>query len=432
MPLVYSQRKRARVIYDKVQELPRLGGPASGAPPPYVVATGQHSHAIIGIDIGSKFARTAVCEQRHPMMVATAPMPTAVRVNPANGQVSAGYGVDRVQEEGLISGLRGLLGSDWCFEGEGFSYDAEQLMGTVLAQVKALAAQSLGKPISKAVLTVPTAFTCSQRTALRQAAERTGLQVLQLINEPTAAALAHCYLAPEMEGTYLLFNLGASMFSTSVLEFKRGILEVKASSGDNNLGIDSFDFAIIDWLFEEFSKQHGLEVAVDPPTLKLFKDVVEQARKDLKMAPQAHIRLTSVNTIGGGYSKMLSGMRCNVFREIKREQFKALVEPLVSRTMKHVDRVLEDSRLTDKEIDHVLVIGPGADVPAIDLPLKERFGKELWGNSDGNAPALGAAIQASLLTNNARDFVVWDVLAVPVNIELKGQTKTVIAKNTPL
>ena len=431
MIIVERESKTEKVVLEPLQTEPRLGGEGSGQPPPYYVATGQASHAVVGIDLGTRFARVAMVHEGRPVRVKPDFFHSVVRVDPKGQLFATGSGM-LAQSDTLVGSIRPKIGSEWRFEWGNVSYSPEDISTALLTGLKRSTQAGLEREISKVVLTVPNSFTSIQRNFLKQAAEAAGLEVLQLINEPTAVALTHAYFFPETEGNFLIYSLGAGSFAASVLSISNGIVEIKSSSGNSRLGGDDFDDLLLEWMLKQFEEQNQVEFAYTSEALARLHTAAEQARMDLTLAERAHIKVTGLPYQGAGTNQ--SGAR-HLITSIDRETLTGLSANLLNETMRHVETVLAESHLEKDEINYLLFAGPCTNMASI----RERMIALLPHNplkiinSDDSWPALGAAIQASLLANDLRDFVTWDVLSVPVGIELPGgKFKKLIARGTPL
>jgi molecular chaperone DnaK len=358
--------------------------------------------------------------------------PSVVQVTP-NGDLVAGRSPSQPSDV-LVSSVRSKIGSEWRFDWGNVSYGAEDFATALLTGLKRSAQLRLEREISKAVLTVPTSYNSAQRHLFKEAAENAGLEVIQLLNEPTAVALAHSYFFPEMEGNFLIYSLGAGSFAATVLSVSDGIIEIKSASGNSRLGSEDLDDSLLIWMIEEFEKQNQVPFEYNHESIGRLRRAAEQARIDLTTAPQAHIKVTKLFS-----SRATQGATScrpyHLITSIDRQTFANLSANLVDETIRHVERALVESHLEREEINYLLFAGPPGNSPLIRAKLSDvvLHGHLSIIHSDDSWPALGAAIQASLLTNDLRDFVTWDVLSVPVGIELPdGKFKPLIARGTPL
>ncbi|PWU00928.1 MAG: hypothetical protein C5B53_03410, partial [Candidatus Melainabacteria bacterium] len=432
MIVIERESKTEKVVLEPLQTEPRLGGEGSGAPPPYYVATGQAGHAVVGIDLGTAFSRIATVHQGQPVLVKPDFFPSVVQVTP-NGGLVAGRSSSQASDV-LVSSVRSKIGSEWRFDWGNVSYGAEDFATALLNGLKRSAQLRLEREISKAVLTVPTSYNSAQRHLFKEAAENAGLEVIQLLNEPTAVALAHSYFFPESEGNFLIYSLGAGSFAATVLSISNGIVEIKSASGNSKLGSEDFDDSLLIWMIEEFEKQNQVPFEYTPESIARLRRAAEQARIDLTTAPQAHIK--AVKLFSSRATKgSTSCTPYHLITSIDRKAYANLSSTLVDETMRHVERALAESHLEREEINYLLFAGPPASSPLLRAKLSDLVLHKHLNiiQSDDSWPALGAAIQAGLLTNDLRDFVTWDVLSVPVGIQLPdGKFKPLIARGTPL
>src|SRR5690606_13483716 len=275
--------------------------------------------------------------------------------------------------------------------------------------LKADAEAYLGGPVKQAVITVPAYFNDAQRQATKDAGTIAGLEVLRIINEPTAAALAYG-LDKEEDQTILVFDLGGGTFDVSILELGDGIFEVKATSGDNHLGGDDFDQRIIDWLVDEFRKEHGVDLSKDRAAVQRLKDAAEKAKKELSSM------LTT--TISLPFITMVDGVPQHLEMNLTRAKFEELTADLVERTMGPTRQALSDAGLTPADIDKVILVGGSTRIPAVQEAIRKFIGKEPHkGVNPDEVVALGAAIQAGVLTGEVKDVVLLDVTPLSLGIE---------------
>jgi len=431
--VIERESKTEKVVLEPLQTEPRLGGEGSGAPPPYYVATGQAGHAVVGIDLGTAFTRVATVHQGRPVLLKPEFFPSVVQVI-SNGELVAGRS-SALGSEIFVSSVRPKIGSEWRFDWGNVSYGPEDFATALLSGIKRSAQLRLEREISKVVLTVPTSYTSAQRNLFKEAAEFAGLEVIQLLNEPTAVALTHSFFFPEIEGNFLIYSLGAGSFAATVLSISNGIIEIKAASGNSRLGSEDFDDNLLTWMIEQFEKQNQVPFEYSQESIARLRRAAEQARIDLTTAPEAHIKVVKMFSNRAATEVSKACQTFHLITSIDRQTFAGLSSSLVDETMRHVERALAESHLERDEIHHLLFAGPPTNSPLIKERLSELLPHKHLGiaMSDDSWPALGAAIQASLLTNDLRDFVTWDVLSVPVGIELpNGKFKTLIARGTPL
>lgn len=405
----------------------QAGGPGSGWPAPYLVATGQSGHAVVGIDIGNRYSRIATFENNETMLITAAPLPSiASRLE--TGRISVGYPPST--DRGLIHHFRGLLGTDWYVEAEDGFYSAEALTAGLIKRITEMGSSFLHRPVSKAVLTAPATYTSAQRKLLCAAAESAGINVLQLINEPTAAAFAYCYENPEIDGNILVYQIGAGCFAASVMSFHNGILEVKCTIGDDNYSWRSFVDALVVWMIERFNHESEFKLNLTPTTVLKMLTAAEQAIDDLHTAGQANIRLTNLDVVRSGAESKTAGF---FQTSIAWREYMELIEPIVTSSLNVVDEVIQKSGVGSGYIDFALVVGDHRNL----IPFWNKFYDLLPGASvnllnSALYPVRGAALQAALLSHSIRSFVVWDVLTEPVFVDDAGTMKLVLDRGTPL
>jgi len=411
----------------------KLGGPDSGLPPPYLVTTGQAGHIVVGIDIGTKFSRLATFEGGQFELLNNAPIPS-VAGRMSTGELTIGLPPGDYTTS-VIQNFRGLIGSDWYVEAENAFYSAEMFTELLVKRLITLASGAIGRPVSKAVLTVPASFTSHQRKLLKAAAEAAGIDVLQLLNEGTAAAFYHCYDNPEFEGELLVYNMGAGCFSVSVMEFHHGLLEVKSTVADDRLSGQAFIAQMMDWMIDCFNETSGYTLDKTPATAWRLIRAAEQAIADIHMAGKANIKVTNLDVVPDKAGTKVGSSKTHAYlmASITKKEFTNLIEPVLEKTFAVVDRVIAESNTDRNNIEQVLLVGDYQQLLLYLSKFYDRFpGTVITPCSTSTHPVYGAALQASLLNHNARDFVVWDVLTEPVWVDDQGALKKVISRGTPL
>ncbi len=308
----------------------------------------------------------------------------------------------------------------------GKEYSPPEISAMILQKLKMDAEAYLGEKITKAVITVPAYFNDSQRQATKDAGRIAGLEVLRIINEPTASALAYGLDKTNDSQTIMVYDLGGGTFDVSILELAEGVFEVKATSGDNHLGGDDFDQRIIDWIADEFKKEHGIDLRKDKMALQRLKEAAENAKKELSQTVKTTINQPYITADQSG-PKHLN-------MELTRAKFESLIEDLVERTKGPMEQALKDAGLTVNDIDHVLLVGGSTRVPKVQQLVREFTGKEPHkGINPDECVALGAAIQAGVLAGDVKDVLLLDVTPLSLGIETQGGVFTVlIPRNTTI
>lgn len=386
---------------------------------------------IIGIDLGTTNSCVAVMEGGEAVVI---PNAEGNRTTPSvvgfkkDGERLIGETAKRqaiTNPNRTIMSIKRHMGTDYKVDIDGTNYTPQQISAMILQKLKSDAEAYLGQEVKQAVITVPAYFNDSQRQATKDAGKIAGLEVLRIVNEPTAAALAYG-LDKDDDQTILVFDLGGGTFDVSILELGDGIFEVKATSGDNNLGGDDFDQKIIDYLVDEFRKEHGVDLSKDNAAVQRLKDAAEKAKKELSSVLTTTISLPFITVV--------DGVPQHLEVNLTRAKFEELTADLVERTMGPTRQALSDAGLSPSEIDKVVLVGGSTRIPAVQEAVKRLIGKEPHkGVNPDEVVALGAAIQAGVLTGDVQDVVLLDVTPLSLGIETAGGVFTkMIERNTTI
>jgi molecular chaperone DnaK len=384
---------------------------------------------VIGIDLGTTNSCVAVLEGGEPVVI---PNPEGNRTTPSvvsfkNGERIVGEAAKRqaITNPNTVISIKRHMGTNYKVNMEGKDYTPQEISAIILQKLKSDAEAYLGEKVDKAVITVPAYFNDSQRQATKDAGKIAGLEVLRIVNEPTAAALAYG-LEKSEDQTILVYDLGGGTFDVSILELSEGFFEVKATSGDNRLGGDDFDQVIIDYLIAEFKKDNGIDLSNDKMALQRLKDAAEKAKKDLSGVLTTTISLPFITADATGPKHLEVNL--------SRAKFEELTAHLVERTMGPTRRALSDAGLQPSQIDKVILVGGSTRIPAVQEAIKKFTGQEPHkGVNPDEVVALGAAVQAGVLTGDVKDVVLLDVTPLSLGIETLGGVFTkLIDRNTTI
>lgn len=386
---------------------------------------------IIGIDLGTTNSVVAVMEGGEPTVI---PNAEGSRVTPSvvgfskTGERLVGQSAKRQavsNPDRTVLSIKRQMGTDYKVTIDGKGYTPQEISAMILQKMKQDAENYLGEKVTKAVITVPAYFSDSQRQATKDAGKIAGLEVLRIINEPTAAALAYG-LDKEQNQVILVFDLGGGTFDVSILELGDGVFEVKATSGNNKLGGDDFDQKIIDYIAEEFKKEHGIDLRNDKMALQRLKEAAEKAKIELSGVMTTNINLPFITADQTGPK--------HLDLNLSRAKFESLTADLVEKTMGPARQALADAALDPKDIHKVILVGGSTRIPAVQEAIKKLTGKEPHkGVNPDESIAVGAAIQAGVLGGEVEDVVLLDVTPLSLGIETLGGVFTkLIERNTTI
>ena len=385
---------------------------------------------IIGIDLGTTNSCVSVLEGGEAKVI---PNPEGNRTTPSvvafkGDEIQVGEVAKRqaITNPNTVISIKRHMGTDYKEDVNGKKYSPQEISAMILQNLKATAEAYLGEKVTKAVITVPAYFNDAQRQATKDAGKIAGLEVERIINEPTAAALAYGLEKTDVDQKVLVFDLGGGTFDVSILELGDGVFEVLATSGDNLLGGDDFDQAIIDYLVEEFKKEQAIDLSQDKMAMQRLKDAAEKAKKDLSGVTSTQISLPFISAGANG--------PVHLENTLTRAKFDELTHSLVERTLVPTRQALKDAGLNPSEIDQVILVGGSTRIPAVQEAVKKEMGKEPHkGVNPDEVVAMGAAIQGGVITGDVKDVVLLDVTPLSLGIETMGSVMTVlIPRNTTI
>jgi molecular chaperone DnaK len=386
----------------------------------------------VGIDLGTTNSVVSVLEGGDPRVIENA---EGSRTTPSivafakNGEVLVGEVAKRqavTNPDRTVRSVKRHMGTKWTIDIDGKKYTPQEISARVLMKLKRDAEAYLGETITDAVITVPAYFSDAQRQATKEAGEIAGLNVLRIINEPTAAALAYGLDKGGKEQTVLVFDLGGGTFDVSLLELADGVIEVKATSGDNNLGGDDWDQRIIDHLVKTFRGQHGIDLSQDKMAMQRLKEAAEKAKIELSAATTTNINLPYITAGPSG------PLHLDV--TLTRAEFQRMTEDLLERCKGPFEQAIKDAGIKVSDVDHVILVGGSTRMPAVSDLVRQLTGKEPnKGVNPDEVVAVGAALQAGVLKGEVKDVLLLDVTPLSLGIETKGGIFTkLIERNTTI
>src|SRR5215475_5845606 len=387
----------------------------------------------VGIDLGTTNSCVSVLEGGEPTVIANA---EGSRTTPSivafarNGEVLVGEVAKRqavTNPDRTIRSVKREMGTDWTHDIDGKKYTAQEISARVLMKLKRDAEAYLGETITDAVITVPAYFNDAQRQATKEAGEIAGFNVLRIVNEPTAAALAYGLDKGSKEQTVLVFDLGGGTFDVSLLELGEGVIEVKSTSGDNHLGGDDWDQRIIDHLVKTFRGQNGIDLSQDKMAMQRLREAAEKAKIELSAATTTNINLPYITAGSAG--------PLHLDISLSRAEFQRMTQDLLDRTKGPFEQAIKDASIKLSDIDHVILVGGSTRMPAVSDLVKELTGgkEPNKGVNPDEVVAVGAALQAGVLKGEVKDVLLLDVTPLSLGIETKGGVMTtLIERNTTI
>jgi molecular chaperone DnaK len=386
----------------------------------------------VGIDLGTTNSVVSVLEAGDPVVI---PNAEGSRTTPSvvafskTGEVLVGEVAKRqaiTNPDRTIRSVKRHMGTNWTIDIDGKAYTSQEISARTLLKLKRDAEAYLGDTVTQAVITVPAYFDDAQRTATKEAGQIAGLEVLRIINEPTAAALAYGLDKDGDDHTILVFDLGGGTFDVSVLEIGDGVFEVKSTHGDTSLGGDDWDQAVIDWLTTSFKGDHGVDLSKDKMAVQRLKEAAEKAKIELSQVQQTQINLPFITATADG--------PLHLDYSLTRAKFQELTADLLQRCKTPFEQAIKDAGLTKGDIDHVVLVGGSSRMPAVQDLVFSMTGREAHkGVNPDEVVAIGAAVQAGVLKGEVKDILLLDVTPLSLGIETKGGVMTrLIERNTTI